>query len=95
MAKKKTQLSPAAGLFESPAKDKDAFVSTEVDTKQQPFTEKFNTTQGRKGKKKRRMSLPVTDEEYEAIVRGSRAENMTYGEFVYKVIGFYENNKEG
>ena len=38
---------------------------------------------------------PVTDEEYEAIRRGSRAAGMTYGEYVYAAVTFYQANGGG
>ena len=95
MAKNKNSFSVAAGLF-----DKDEDTSSQIS--QNINEQDLNTpiaqltgTQGRKGAKLRSMNIPVTDEEYEAIRRGSRAAGMTYGEYVYAAVTFYQANGGG
>lgn len=89
MAKNKNSFSVAAGLFQT---DEDTFSPGIEERDLKAPTAQLSGTQGRKGAKLRRMNIPVTDEEYEAIRRGSRAAGMTYGEYVYAAVTFYQAN---
>ena len=92
--KNKNSFSVAAGLFQT-EEDTASKISPSVEEQylKAPAAQ-LTGTQGRKGAKLRRMNIPVTDEEYEAIRRGSRAAGMTYGEYVYTAVLFYQAHGE-
>lgn len=92
MAKKRSSFTPAAGLFNKHEEITDIEVSNK---EKEQFSEGVTGTQGRKGKRARRMNVPVTDEEYEAIRRGSRSAGLTYGEYIYEAVKFYRLHEEG
>ena len=94
MAKNKNSFSVAAGLFQT-EEDTASKISPSVEEQylKAPAAQ-LTGTQGRKGAKLRRMNIPVTDEDYEAIRRGSRAAGMTYGEYVYTAVLFDQAHGE-
>lgn len=95
MAKNQKSYAVARGLFsegENASPNEQDVVKSEIKNE---MTTPLKSTQGRKGQKLRRMNLPVTDEEYEIIRRGSRASGMTYGEYVYAAVKFYQENGGG
>lgn len=89
MAKNKNSFSVAAGLFQT-EEETSSKITLGIEEQRSPTTQ-LTGTQGRKGAKLRRMNIPVTDEEYEAIRRGSRAAGMTYGEYVHAAVLFYQD----
>lgn len=92
MAKGKNSYSVADGLFGKKEDTSSNTPTEKADNDLMASTAPFSGTQGRKGAKARRMNVPVTDEEYEAIRRGSRAAGMTYGEYIYAAVAFYQAN---
>jgi predicted DNA binding CopG/RHH family protein len=92
MAKNVNSFSVAKGLFWEGENTSPNEPIEKKENSLKETTTPFAATQGRKGAKVRRMNVPVTDEEYEAIRRGSRAAGMTYGEYIYAAVAFYQAN---
>ena len=72
MARNRTSFSAAAGLFNSEEAQTPKAPPLEPESPLKAPTEGVRGTQGRKGQKARRMNVPVTDEEYEAILAQRR-----------------------